>query len=214
MRFEPCALCLVLGALLALVSNRRDSEMFDTLFGAVSLVIPTRVGRVVRVASNYPQRFVILSDGWLKVAVHWHRGRSVPCLGNDCVCCVSTDPRLLGYAAAKEGKAGVFSDPVVLEVPWWTVANLNPIADGSDGENWAGAVIELKRDGRGERRPLLGSVLGRVRTAIETFSETSVADTLCLVWGLPKVSSFDTREDWLESVRRRIDSDSYYPCKT
>lgn len=164
------------------------------------------LGRVTRVSSDFPRRFVVRSVGWLKIGVHWVDGRSVPCLGHDCEACLSGDPRMMAYTAAYELGAAGEEAPVVLEAPLPAVLKMEAADQLQGGELWLGAVVELSRQGRGVRRPLGGKVLGRRSGELELVPLEAVTDVMCAVWKLPRFTSFATADEWKAAVVVRLRS--------
>lgn len=171
---------------------------------------------VVRVRSCEAKGVTVVSAGPVVVGLHFHSGRSVPCVGDNCPVCFSEGigPRQYVYLAALEttqrGAARgeyVFGRRFVLELPWrsW-VQVLDVCGCSADSPDVFGQVLVVRR-AKGLRSPV---EVRRVAVwhGLAVVDERTVVNSLFRWLGMPLLNG--DREAWLSAVGRRVQSVDHY----
>jgi hypothetical protein len=171
--------------------------------------------KVIRVQPRYYYEGVICVDDLVWLPVHYHRHRSVPCMGEGCPICSSTSSRFYCYIPAALGKDEPSRIEQILEVPGAAVLMLqvNAKLQGRlTAKSWYGVKFRASRKTKTLRSPVALSYQGEEEPK-RRMDRLVVIDSLCSMWSIPLYTSEKDKDVWRDRVFARIESDDHYANK-
>ena len=168
--------------------------------------------KVLRIKPNLDYRARCLSRKLIWSAVHYYRGRSVPCVGDGCKICVELTSRWYAFIPVAFVKNGRLQGQSIMEVPAGAALNLSgeieKIVENGE-EPWLGMQFIARRANKSMRSPVVCEVDSLGNPVVEV-DRLEVMASLCRMWGLPIIDEATDEDTWKEIVTQRLDSDEHY----
>jgi hypothetical protein len=171
--------------------------------------------KVIRVQPRYYYEGVVCVDDLIWIPVHYHRHRSVPCLGDGCPVCLSTPFRYYCFIPAALGKDEASRIEQILEVPGAAalLLQVNAKLQGAlKSGSWYGVKFKASRKLKTLRSPVVLNFQG-VEKPRRSMDRDIALNSLCAMWSIPLYTDADDHQQWKEMVFARIGSDNHYANK-
>jgi hypothetical protein len=170
---------------------------------------------VIRVRGGLTYELCSCSAFGVAMTTHWHRKRTIPCVGDECPACPGSKGRGYVYLAVRNTVGGRLGRVKVLELPGSTfmeLINWQSLLDGKTRASLLGVPFKLWRRS-GTRSRVHVEEVGEARIVAEV-PDAEILEALFRMWKLPlpprDLENAVAVEEWERAVRRSVKSEHLY----